>query len=135
MSRLDTIQDLQKIHALFQKEVETRAKASTTIFVGMGTCGLSAGAGGVMRAVQDELAAREIEARVASVGCIGMCSKEPLLDIQQGDGPRITYGNVTPKMASRNSETRICNVKLSNDIVNAPLFKLTYADLLSVFVD
>jgi (2Fe-2S) ferredoxin len=30
-----------------------------------------------------------------------MCSKEPLVDIQQGNEPRVTYGNVTPAMVPR----------------------------------
>jgi (2Fe-2S) ferredoxin len=47
------------------------------------------------------LGARSIDAHVATTGCIGMCSKEPLVDIQQGDGPRITYGNVNPSMVPR----------------------------------
>jgi (2Fe-2S) ferredoxin len=35
------------------------------------------------------------------VGCIGLCAQEPLLDIQQGAEPRVTYANVTPKMVPR----------------------------------
>jgi NADH:ubiquinone oxidoreductase subunit F (NADH-binding)/(2Fe-2S) ferredoxin/NAD-dependent dihydropyrimidine dehydrogenase PreA subunit len=98
---LSSVQDLQKTQARLQQEVETRTQTGTTILVGMGTCGLSAGAGAVMRALQDELEARQIEARVTSVGCIGMCAQEPLLDVQQAGGPRVTYGNVTPKMVPR----------------------------------
>ena len=38
---------------------------------------------------------------VVSVGCIGMCSNEPLVDIQQAGCPRITYRNVHPDMVPR----------------------------------
>jgi NADP-reducing hydrogenase subunit HndB len=54
-----------------------------------------------MHAILEELAAREIDANVTTVGCIGMCSKEPLVDIEQAGQPRVTYCNVHPDMVSR----------------------------------
>ncbi len=39
-----------------------------------------------------------IEANVATVGCIGLCAQEPLVDIEQAGTPRVTYGKVTPEM-------------------------------------
>jgi (2Fe-2S) ferredoxin len=41
-----------------------------------------------------------------------MCHKEPLVDIQQGDEPRITYGNVTPKMVPRIIEEHLVQGKV-----------------------
>jgi NADP-reducing hydrogenase subunit HndB len=38
---------------------------------------------------------------VTTVGCIGMCVREPLVDIEQAGEPRITYGNITPEKVSR----------------------------------
>jgi NADH-quinone oxidoreductase subunit F len=68
------------------------------ILVGMGTCGLSAGA----QAVMDRLAALvEGHPGVASIGitgCIGMCYREPLVEIREGD-VRVIYGGVDPKRA------------------------------------
>ena len=49
----------------------------------------------------DTLAARGIDAHVTTVGCIGMCSKEPLVDVKRGDESKITYGNVTVAMVPR----------------------------------
>ncbi len=51
-----------------------------------------------MHAILDELAARQIDAHVTTVGCIGQCVKEPLVDIEQAGLPRITYGNISPDM-------------------------------------
>jgi NADP-reducing hydrogenase subunit HndB len=101
MPKLKSIEELQKLRTQLQKDINVRTETSTTITVGMGTCGISAGAREVMRAVLAELEGRDIDAHVTTVGCIGMCHKEPLVDIQQGDEPRITYGNVTPKMVPR----------------------------------
>jgi NADP-reducing hydrogenase subunit HndB len=101
MPKLKSLEDLQKLREQLQGDIKARAETATTITVGMGTCGISAGAREVMHAILAELEARDIDAHVTTVGCIGMCSKEPLVDIQQGDESRITYGNVTPAMVPR----------------------------------
>jgi NADP-reducing hydrogenase subunit HndB len=101
MPKLKSLEDLQELRQRLQKDIKARADTSTTVTVGMGTCGIAAGAREVMHAVLAELEARGIDAHVTTVGCIGMCSREPLVDIQQGDEPRVTYGNVTPDMVPR----------------------------------
>jgi len=101
MPKLKSLGELQQLRERVQKEIKARTQASTTITVGMGTCGIAAGAREVMHAVLAELDERSIDAHVTTTGCIGMCSKEPLVDIQQGDEPRVTYGNITPSMAPR----------------------------------
>lgn len=101
MPKLKSFEELQKLRSQLQKDIGARVETSTTITVGMGTCGIAAGAREVMHAILGELDARNIDAHVTTVGCIGMCHREPLVDIQQGDEPRITYGNVTPKMVPR----------------------------------
>ena len=71
----------------------------------------------MMQAILDALKEQEIEARVITVGCIGMCSKEPLLDIQQGDEPRVTYGNVEPRMVPRIIEEHLMKGQVVDDWV------------------
>ena len=101
MPKLKSLEELQKLRQQLQKDIKARADTSTTITVGMGTCGIAAGAREVMHAILAELEARGIDAHVTTVGCIGMCSREPLVDIQQGDEPRVTYGDLTPEMVPR----------------------------------
>jgi NADP-reducing hydrogenase subunit HndB len=101
MPKLKSLEELQQLRERLQGEIKARTQTSTTITVGMGTCGIAAGAREVMRAILDELERRNIDAHVTTVGCIGMCTKEPLVDIQQGDEPRVTYGNVMPAMVPR----------------------------------
>lgn len=67
----------------------------------MGTCGIAAGARETMQAILRELAEREIDANVRTVGCIGMCHREPLVDIEQAGHPRVTYGNITADRVAR----------------------------------
>ena len=101
MPRLKTLEDLKKVRENAEKDLKVRLETGTRIIVGMGTCGIAAGARETMHAILDELKKREIEAHVSTVGCIGMCVKEPLVDIEQAGKPRITYGNVKPSMVPR----------------------------------
>jgi len=95
MPRLSSVEDLKRLREQVQRDLTTRVETNTTIIVGMGTCGIAAGARETMQAILDELQTQEIEAHVKTVGCIGMCAREPLVDVEQAGNPRITYGNIT----------------------------------------
>ncbi|MBP8131350.1 MAG: NADH-quinone oxidoreductase subunit NuoF [Candidatus Hydrogenedentes bacterium] len=71
-----------------------------TIFLGTGTCGLGAGAGKTLKAVRAWLAQQEVEADIVEVGCIGMCSAEPLMDVQLPGRTRVSFSKVTEKKAA-----------------------------------
>jgi NADP-reducing hydrogenase subunit HndB len=101
MPKLKSLDELRRLREQVQEDLTTRLETSTTIIVGMGTCGIAAGARETMRAILEELNKRDIEANVRTVGCIGMCMREPLVDIEQAGKPRITYGNVTSDKVSR----------------------------------
>jgi NADP-reducing hydrogenase subunit HndB len=101
MPKLKTLDDLKRVREEAQQSMKVRLDTGTTIIVGMGTCGIAAGARDTMHAILEELAKRQIDAHVTTVGCIGMCVKEPLVDIEQAGKPRVTYANVNPDMVPR----------------------------------
>ncbi len=109
MPKIKSLEELQQLRQQLQKDVQTRTEAKATITVGMGTCGIAAGAREVMQEILDKLAEYKLDAHVTTVGCIGMCSKEPLVDVQVGDQPRVTYGNVTRVMVSRILQDHLVN--------------------------
>lgn len=65
------------------------------IFVGAGTCGLGAGAGETIKKAKVWLEAKNIEAEVIPVGCIGLCSSEPIMDIKLPGKKRISFEKVS----------------------------------------
>jgi NADH:ubiquinone oxidoreductase subunit F (NADH-binding) len=65
------------------------------IFIGAGTCGLGAGAAETIAAVHAYLDKHEIKADVIKIGCIGLCSAEPLLDVQLLGRTRISFQHAT----------------------------------------
>ena len=71
-----------------------------TIFVGAGTCGLGAGAKETLAAVHQYLDGHEIKADVVMVGCIGLCSVEPLVDVQLPGRTRVCYKHITADKVS-----------------------------------
>jgi len=66
-----------------------------TIYIGAGTCGLGAGAGKTLAAAQAYVKEKNLKADVVEIGCIGMCSGEPLLDVQLPGRARVSFEHVT----------------------------------------
>jgi len=79
-----------------QRRWEGRNDAELYVAVGLGTCGLAAGANDTLAAIEQELAKRELAPKITKVGCVGMCSFEPMVEIQASGKHRLNYGQVTP---------------------------------------
>jgi len=101
MARLKNIEELKKLRNEAEKDIAVRSQTGTRIIIGMGTCGIAAGAREVMHAILRELEAKKIDAHVETVGCVGMCAKEPLVDVEQAGKSRVRYANITPDHVPR----------------------------------
>ena len=82
-----------------------------TVYVGAGTCGIGAGAGGTLEVLRTYLADRAVVADVVEVGCIGLCSAEPMVDIQLPGRARLSFTNIT-----REHITDLMDAVLAGDI-------------------
>jgi NADH-quinone oxidoreductase subunit F len=89
------------------EEIQKQAKADWNsqyhcevphILIGTATCGRAAGALSVVDAFNKELAKKDGRARLTEVGCIGLCSLEPLVTIIKPDSFTVCYNNVTPQV-------------------------------------
>lgn len=69
------------------------------VTVGMGTCGLAAGAGAVFELLCREVSDRVAGCSVVRVGCRGLCSLEPLVEVYRADGRHEMYGKVDEETA------------------------------------
>lgn len=101
MAKLGSLQDLVRLQDEIKQSIKTTLETGTAIFVGTGTCGTAAGARETLEAIEKALAQRQIQAHVGTVGCIGMCAKEPLVDIQQAGKSHVLYANIMPDMVPR----------------------------------
>lgn len=96
-----SLEDLKRIkeEALRKREIRN-ARARARVTVAMGTCGIAAGARETMKAILDAIEKDQISGvLVLQTGCIGLCEFEPIVDVQIGDEPKVTYGKVTPERA------------------------------------
>ncbi len=85
--------------------------AAPKIVVGLGSCGIAAGAREVLAAFERELKRQGVRAKLGRTGCLGLCYREVLADVITKSQGRISYGNVTPVMVPRIVEQHIINDK------------------------
>ncbi len=115
---MKSLADLHALREKLKKDIKLRKNEGTVIIVGMGTCGIAAGAREVMAAILDELAVRNLnDVQVRQTGCIGMCEQEVLVDVVRPGEPRITYGKVTPADVKKIIAEHVVNGRIVEDMV------------------
>src|ERR1039457_379398 len=105
-----------------------------TIFVGTGTCGLGSGAAKTMEAAKAYLAAKKVDAEVIEVGCLGMCSEEPMLDVQLPGKARVSFCRVTADRVSSVLDAALAG-KVSEDFTLGQFRSATAASWPNVPLD
>ncbi len=93
-----TIADLKKIKEKVHKEMSLRdGDRRVKVTVHMGTCGIASGAKEVMDALLDEIEAAKVnDVVVTTSGCMGLCSREPLVTVEILNAEPIKYEYVNP---------------------------------------
>ena len=71
----------------------------TKIAVGMSTCGRASGAEEVIDAIQSEASSLGLDIIVTPTGCMGLCQREPLVDLVRPGWPRVVYQQMDAKKA------------------------------------
>jgi NADP-reducing hydrogenase subunit HndB len=119
-----TLEDLRKLREEKKKEVEKRNVdgKDIQIIIGMGTCGIAAGAKETLSAFVDELDKRGLSnAIVKQTGCMGSCSLEPTVEVVMSDMPDVIYGKVNADVARRVVNEHIIGKRLlENHIQDKP---------------
>ena len=79
-----TIDDLKKIKEKVHKEMSLRdGDRRVKVTVHMGTCGIASGAKEVMDALLAEIEEAKVnDVIVTTSGCMGLCSREPLVTVE-----------------------------------------------------
>jgi NADP-reducing hydrogenase subunit HndB len=109
MARLKSFDDLTRLRDAVRSRIRARHQTGTVIAIGMGTCGIAAGARQTLEALQKELADRQIDVELTSVGCIGMCAREPLVEIRQAGVSRVLYGNISADLVPKLVDEHLVN--------------------------
>jgi len=119
---MNTIKSLEDLKRIREEALEKRKAKETSgevhIIVGMGTCGIAAGARETMKTVLDFIENNQVEnVIVTQTGCIGLCEQEPILQIAIGESEKITYGKVSPKIAEKIMESHVVKGNIFQDNV------------------
>ena len=119
MSKM-TLEDLRRLREVKKTESAQRDTdgKDTLVIVGMGTCGIAAGAKVVLDEMLDELKKLGNDnVIIRQAGCMGLCHVEPTVEVRKPGMPDTIYGRVDAKVAKEIVHQHIVDSKLVNEHV------------------
>ncbi len=124
-----TLEELRKLREKKQNEIQKRdiEGKDARIIVGMGTCGIAAGAKPVLDTFLEVLEEKKIDnVSVTQTGCMGLCYVEPTIEVIVPGMPDVIYGNVDVETARMIVEQHI----IAKQLVTDHLFDRPAADII-----
>ncbi len=113
-----TLADLRKMRDDKQKAMEMRdaSNKDVQVVVGMGTCGIAAGAKDTFTALMNTLDEKGLtNVLVRQTGCMGLCHSEPTVEVVVPGMPTVIYGHVDAATAKEIVEKHIVGHELIED--------------------
>ena len=123
-----TLEELRKLRSKVKVDLRRREAHGKDIqvIIGMGTCGLAAGAKTIMDTFFNILEENDLldKVLVRQVGCMGFCHSEPTVEVAVPGMPLIIYGNVDAATAREIVTKHIIGRNLlENKIVARPIIE------------
>ncbi len=117
---MPTIKNLDDLKRIREEALEKRklksASGNIQVVVCMGTCGIAAGARETMKAILESIEKDNLTGiTVTQTGCIGLCEREPIIQVTVGEQAKVTYGKVTPEVARRILKEHVGEGKVVED--------------------
>lgn len=113
------LEQLRKHRDEKKKEFARRetADGETQVIVGMGTCGIAAGAKQTYDAISAAVQAAGLGAKVTmrQTGCMGLCYVEPTVEVAAPGMPAVIYGKMTEGVAKELVAKHLVEGKLLDD--------------------
>ncbi|MDR3131187.1 MAG: (2Fe-2S) ferredoxin domain-containing protein [Treponema sp.] len=98
-----SLEDLRKLRDSKKNDLRKRDAEGKEIqvIVGMGTCGIAAGAKATLDAFINALDSEKLvdSVMVRQTGCMGLCHSEPTVEVIVPGMPRVIYGRVDAAVA------------------------------------
>ena len=113
-----TLEDLRRMRGEKQKEMEMRdaSNKDVQVIVGMGTCGIAAGAKDTFTALVGAINEKGLtNVLIRQTGCMGLCHSEPTVEVIVPGMPAVIYGNVDAATAKAVVEKHIVGHQLIDD--------------------
>ena len=125
---IKSLAELRKLRESLKESVDLREKGESTsgiieVLIGMGTCGIAAGARDTFNELLNVLEAKDINnVKVISVGCLGQCTLEPTVQINIPGKEPVIYGKITDDRVNELVEKVIINNGHLDDNLVIPTF-------------
>ena len=120
-----TLDDLRKLRDTTKTDLKRRDAEGKEIqvIVGMGTCGIAAGAkttlDAFLKALDDNKLVESVMVR--QTGCMGLCHSEPTVEVVVPGMPAVIYGRVDEQVAKKIVSVHIIGRQLlDNQILDRP---------------
>jgi len=119
MNKVNSLEALRQIQVDSARAINLRNVGenpnATVLTVGMGTCGLAAGAREVMLALIDAANANDLlNVSVTAVDCLGFCYAEPMVEVRKPNAEAVRYARVDANMAKDIVEKHVMQDQLLN---------------------
>ena len=99
---MKSLEDLKKMREEALKKVDMRTgDKDYRVVVGMATCGIAAGARPVLNALVEESTKGNYSCLITQTGCIGICVKEPIVEVFDKENNKTTYVHVDADKAKK----------------------------------
>jgi NADP-reducing hydrogenase subunit HndB len=116
-----SLEDLRKLRDSKKTDLKRRDAEGKEIqvIVGMGTCGIAAGAKGTLDAFLRLLDENKLveSVMVRQTGCMGLCSVEPTVEVVVPGMPSVIYGPVDAAGAEKIVQKHIIGRELLDDLI------------------
>ena len=114
---MKSLEELRALKAKVKNDMTLREGGEDTrVVVGMATCGIAAGARPVMNAFLEEVSNRNIKhVQVTMTGCMGLCRLEPIVEVIDKDGNKVTYVKMNAEKALRVVAEHLVNGQVVNE--------------------
>jgi NADP-reducing hydrogenase subunit HndB len=120
-----SLEDLRKLRDSKKNDLRKRDAEGKEIqvIVGMGTCGIAAGAKATLDAFINALDSEKLvdSVLIRQTGCMGLCHSEPTVEVIAPGMPRVIYGKVDAAVAREIIAKHIMGRELlDNHILDRP---------------
>ncbi len=122
MKKIKSLDDLRQMKKNLEQGMNIREKSDTPeslvqIRVAMATCGIAAGARGVMNTLIERIEKDKIPAIVTQGGCMGYCYAEPTIEVKVPGKDPVVFGNVDTAVANQIVDKYILNGELIDGVI------------------
>lgn len=119
MRKIQSLEELSQFRAEIIEEKRREAGSGRIrVTVGMGSCGIAAGAGWVLSVLEEQIQRAGLEnVTLSQTGCVGLCKHEPIVEVNIGEQPRVTYGRVDVGAAERIVREHLLGGKVLEELV------------------